>query len=71
MDDLIARYDALKIERAELEAVKAEAARLWCVHCCARLVATARPHRRLQEAILACIARHQGWLIWWKLAVPC
>lgn len=29
MVDLIARYDALKIELAELEAVKAEAARLW------------------------------------------
>lgn len=30
-----------------------------CVHCCARLVRSARPLRMAQEAMLACIARHQ------------
>lgn len=33
---------------------------MWCVHCCARLVRSARPLRNAQEAMLACIARHKG-----------
>ena len=31
-----------------------------CIHCCARLVRSARPLRNAQEAMLACIARHEG-----------
>lgn len=31
-----------------------------CVHCCARLVRSARPLRMAQEAMLCCIARHEG-----------
>lgn len=31
---------------------------LWCIHCCARLVASARPLRYQQEALLAAIARN-------------
>ena len=31
-----------------------------CVHCCARLLRSARPLRHAQEAMLAAIARHDG-----------
>ena len=31
-----------------------------CLDCCARLVASARPHRRQQESMLAAIARVEG-----------
>jgi hypothetical protein len=31
-----------------------------CVHCCARLVASARPVRKMQEAMLAAITRRPG-----------
>ena len=30
---------------------------LRCVRCCARLVMSARPNRKAQEAMLACITR--------------
>lgn len=31
-----------------------------CVDCCARLVASARPMRQMQEGMLAAIARRPG-----------
>ena len=31
-----------------------------CTSCCARLVKSARPMRHAQDAMLACIARHEG-----------
>lgn len=31
-----------------------------CVHCCAHLVKSARPLKHAQEAMFACIARHEG-----------
>lgn len=34
--------------------------RMQCVQCCARLVASARPLRRQQEAMLAAIALFRG-----------
>lgn len=45
---------------------RAQAGQPWggyhmaCLQCCARLVASARPLRRQQEALLAAIARHEG-----------
>jgi|GEM_PF-4528635 len=33
---------------------------MTCVQCCARLLVSARPLRRAQQAMLAAIARHQG-----------
>lgn len=44
----------------------AQAGKAWCgfsmscVHCCARLVQSARPMRTAQEAMLAVIARRPG-----------
>ncbi len=34
--------------------------RMHCAQCCARLVASARPSRQHQEAMLAAIARFRG-----------
>lgn len=31
-----------------------------CVHCCARLIRSARPLKHAQEALFAAIARHEG-----------
>lgn len=33
---------------------------MLCAPCCARLVRSARPLRMAQDAMLACIARHEG-----------
>ena len=30
-----------------------------CVHCCARLIRSARPLKHAQESMFACIARHE------------
>lgn len=38
-----------------------------CLQCCARLVASARPLRRCQEAMLAAIARHEGAPSRWQV----
>jgi hypothetical protein len=33
---------------------------MTCIHCCARLIRSARPLKGAQQAMFAAIARHQG-----------